>query len=479
MKATKWRDDVERRAELAAEGRQGADRRRCSTCGFQLSMGVAKNPARRRAGPAAIWPGSKTILRERAAGHPADGVEAGMATVGEQKTREGVVVSDKMTKTRVVRDRARVPPSALRARRSRGRSGSRRTTRPNASKVGDRVLIEETRPLSKDKRWRIREILERAPEPETRHDPAALHARRRRQLRAPRRSSASGSWAAPTSATPRSGDSDRRRQGGGAGRHREEGRGGAGGGGAHGQGGGAPRRLLHPLRPQRGGAAQGRRQPGGHAHLRARWRASCGTSSSPRSSRWRPRSSEDASWRSRTCGRATRSMVIAGKERGKRGKVLRVLPEKGRVVVEHINMIKKHQRPDAEAPAGRHHRARGVAPPLQRDAGLRPAATSRPATACKALADGKKVAGRQRCGEIDRQGVRTMAEQKKADKPAGRRPPAARQGRPGQAAGAAGRRQGRPAAATPAPAPSAPSVSGRGPAADARALPGARWCPRS
>ena len=31
----------------------------------------------------------------------------------------------------------------------------------NASKVGDRVLIEETRPLSKDKRWRIRRVLAR------------------------------------------------------------------------------------------------------------------------------------------------------------------------------------------------------------------------------------------------------------------------------------------------------------------------------
>ena len=31
----------------------------------------------------------------------------------------------------------------------------------NASKVGDRVLIEETRPLSKDKRWRIRQVLAR------------------------------------------------------------------------------------------------------------------------------------------------------------------------------------------------------------------------------------------------------------------------------------------------------------------------------
>ena len=54
-------------------------------------------------------------------------------------------------------------------------------------------------------------------------------------------------------------------------------------------------------------------------------------------------------------------VVIAGRERGKRGKVLHVLPDKGRVVVEQLNMIKKHQRPDAEAPPGRHHRARGAA----------------------------------------------------------------------------------------------------------------------
>ena len=38
-------------------------------------------------------------------------------------------------------------------------------------------------------------------------------------------------------------------------------------------------------------------------------------------------------------------IVVAGKERGKRGKVLRVIPEKSRVVVERVNMIKKHQRP--------------------------------------------------------------------------------------------------------------------------------------
>ncbi len=37
--------------------------------------------------------------------------------------------------------------------------------------------------------------------------------------------------------------------------------------------------------------------------------------------------------------------VLAGKARGKRGKVLRVVPERHRVLVEHVNMIKKHQRP--------------------------------------------------------------------------------------------------------------------------------------
>ena len=37
--------------------------------------------------------------------------------------------------------------------------------------------------------------------------------------------------------------------------------------------------------------------------------------------------------------------VIAGRERGKRGKVLRVLPVGGRVLVEKLNMMKKHQRP--------------------------------------------------------------------------------------------------------------------------------------
>ena len=44
--------------------------------------------------------------------------------------------------------------------------------------------------------------------------------------------------------------------------------------------------------------------------------------------------------------------VIAGRERGKRGKVLRVVTDKNRVVVEKVNMIKKHQRPTQKVRQG-------------------------------------------------------------------------------------------------------------------------------
>lgn len=44
--------------------------------------------------------------------------------------------------------------------------------------------------------------------------------------------------------------------------------------------------------------------------------------------------------------------IIAGKEQGKSGKVLRVFPEKGRVVVESLNVIKRHTRPNQLNPEG-------------------------------------------------------------------------------------------------------------------------------
>ena len=77
------------------------------------------------------------------------------------KTRVGLVVSDKMSKTRVVAvERSFRHPRYERVikRTTRFKAHDER----NEAHVGDRVLIVETRPLSKDKRWRIKEILERA-----------------------------------------------------------------------------------------------------------------------------------------------------------------------------------------------------------------------------------------------------------------------------------------------------------------------------
>ena len=80
--------------------------------------------------------------------------------MAETKTKEGVVVSDKMTKTRVVAiERVYRHPRYERVITRSKRLKAHDET--NASKVGDRVLIEETRPLSKDKRWRIRQVLSR------------------------------------------------------------------------------------------------------------------------------------------------------------------------------------------------------------------------------------------------------------------------------------------------------------------------------
>ena len=81
--------------------------------------------------------------------------------MGERKSREGVVVSDAMQKTRVVRiERGYRHPQYQRVIRMSKKLKAHDEN--NESRVGDRVLIEETRPLSKEKRWRIRQIVNRA-----------------------------------------------------------------------------------------------------------------------------------------------------------------------------------------------------------------------------------------------------------------------------------------------------------------------------
>ena len=78
-----------------------------------------------------------------------------------RKTRQGLVVSDKMDKTVVVAVEDRVK-HALYGKVMRRSSKVKAHDEANAAGVGDRVLIMETRPLSASKRWRVVEILEKA-----------------------------------------------------------------------------------------------------------------------------------------------------------------------------------------------------------------------------------------------------------------------------------------------------------------------------
>jgi len=91
--------------------------------------------------------------------------------------------------------------------------------------------------------------------------------------------------------------------------------------------------------------------------------------------------------------------VISGKDKGKRGKVLRVIPRERKVIVEGVNMVKRHQRPIPQLREG------GI---IEREA---PIYTSKVMVVCpscdrrtrvgfKILENGDKVRYCKKCGEI-------------------------------------------------------------------------------
>jgi large subunit ribosomal protein L24 len=92
-------------------------------------------------------------------------------------------------------------------------------------------------------------------------------------------------------------------------------------------------------------------------------------------------------------------MVTAGKEKGKSGKVLKVIPEKQKVVVEKINFIKRHSRPTKKAPQG------GI---IEKEGPLQVSNVNVLCPKCnvpvrikkKVLDDGKKVRVCVKCSEI-------------------------------------------------------------------------------
>jgi small subunit ribosomal protein S17 len=78
-----------------------------------------------------------------------------------RKTRVGVVTSDKMEKTVVVAIKDKVPHPLYKKIINRTLKVKAHDA-DNACGIGDRVLLMETRPLSKDKRWRVVRIIEKA-----------------------------------------------------------------------------------------------------------------------------------------------------------------------------------------------------------------------------------------------------------------------------------------------------------------------------
>ncbi len=78
-----------------------------------------------------------------------------------RRTRTGVVVSDKMDKTVLVSVERKIS-HPLYGRTMRNTAKFKAHDQGNECSVGDRVRIMETRPLSKDKRWRVTEIVEKA-----------------------------------------------------------------------------------------------------------------------------------------------------------------------------------------------------------------------------------------------------------------------------------------------------------------------------
>ncbi len=84
-----------------------------------------------------------------------------MSDRGIRKTKVGIVVSDKMDKTIVVQI-VRKAKHPLYGKTVKITKKYKAHDEENAAKIGDKVMITETRPISKDKKWRLVEVVEAA-----------------------------------------------------------------------------------------------------------------------------------------------------------------------------------------------------------------------------------------------------------------------------------------------------------------------------
>ena len=88
--------------------------------------------------------------------------EATEKKIRQRKSRQGVVVSNRMDKTIIVQIDEKVMHPVYK-KYVRKRVKYKAHDERNDANMGDTVLIEECRPLSREKRWRLKNIIERAP----------------------------------------------------------------------------------------------------------------------------------------------------------------------------------------------------------------------------------------------------------------------------------------------------------------------------
>lgn len=91
-------------------------------------------------------------------------------------------------------------------------------------------------------------------------------------------------------------------------------------------------------------------------------------------------------------------VVLSGKDKGKQGEVLKVMPDEARVIVAKINFVKRHTRPTQTDPGG--IREKEAPLPIAKVMLVCPKCTQRTRPKFDTLSDGKKVRVCRKCGEM-------------------------------------------------------------------------------
>lgn len=91
-------------------------------------------------------------------------------------------------------------------------------------------------------------------------------------------------------------------------------------------------------------------------------------------------------------------VVMAGRDKGKRGEVLRVMPKEDRLIVQGVNMVHRHTRPSAQHPGGIVDKEATIH--VSNVAHIDPKTSEPTRVGMKTLEDGRKVRFAKRSGEV-------------------------------------------------------------------------------